>query len=307
MTTVPKFERNIVMAGLSAGIHTTLDEKPLCPSLGYLPSRNLVNRRCSMGDSERRSTSSLLFYDDHDHSRQNNVHDDEQVAREIQMALDLQEALEMQEEENQLATSSSSTPTRSRHDDPLGSSGYPQLDWNRLDHMLFVTCEVEGRLVEMLVDSGASSSCISYAMVQYLGLSRHFNSGVRGQATGAGTANILGLLENVSCQIGHVEFRLFFLVLDTEKPYLILGLDQMRRFSCVLDLENNQLLFGGRDGVSTPFLDRELAHAAATRSLPPEALALSRGGTVPGQYHRRPSSGASSNLATRFSSLFGRR
>jgi hypothetical protein len=264
-----------------------------------------------MGDSERRSASFRINDDGHDHDAApglNDLHDDEQVARDIQLALDLQQALDMQEEENQLASTSSSAPARSRHDDPLGSSGYPHVDWNRLDHMLFVTCEVEGRLVEMLVDSGASSSCISYSMVRYLGLQRHFNPGVRGQATGAGTANILGLLENVSCQIGHVEFRLFFLVLDTERPYLILGLDQMRRFSCVLDLENNQLLFGGRDGVSAPFLDRELAHAAATRPLPREALAPhSEEVLMQGQSHRAPGVGASTNLATRFSSLFGRR
>jgi hypothetical protein len=258
-----------------------------------------------MADSERRITSADFHYD-------GTVQDDEQVSRDMQMALDLHDALNFQGQENQIASTPSSSPTRirtgTRHDDPHGSSGYPHLEWNRLDHMLFVTCEVEGRLVEMLVDSGASSSCISYSMIHYLGLTRHFNSGIRGEATGAGTANILGLLENVKCQIGHVEFRLFFLVLDTQRPYLILGLDQMRRFSCVIDLENNQLLFGGRDGVSAPFLDRELAHSAATRPLPREALALSnRAEPVSGQYQTPANTSSASSLSSRFSSLFGRR
>lgn len=252
-----------------------------------------------MGDSGRGNSSSLFVYDRtaNEGPPASNVQGDEQLARDIQMAL------ELQDQEDRMAAESArgGGGAAGAGDDPHGSSGYPLSDWNRLDHMLFVTCEVEGRLVEMLVDSGASSSCISFAMVKYLKLERHFNQGVRGEATGAGKAQIVGILENVSCQIGHVEFRLFFLVLDTQRPYLILGLDQMRRFSCVIDLENNNLQFGGRDGVSTPFLSRELAHEAALRPLPSEALqtaaARARGPGDPG--------GASS-ISSRLSSLFGR-
>jgi Aspartyl protease len=255
-----------------------------------------------MGDSGRGNSSSLFVYDRqaNDDLPASNVQDDEQLARDIQMAL------ELQDQEDRLATEfaggGGGELSRVAGDDPHGSSGYPLNDWNRLDHMLFVACEVEGRLVEMLVDSGASSSCISFAMVQYLQLERHFNRGVRGEATGAGKAQIVGILENVSCQIGHVEFRLFFLVLDTQRPYLILGLDQMRRFSCVIDLENNNLLFGGRDGVSTPFLSRELAHEAALRPLPPEALP-----TAVARARRPGDSDGTFSIASRFSSLFGRR
>lgn len=232
---------------------------------------------------------------------------DEQLARDVQLALDLQER------ENQLAERDEERHRRRRqgsHERPgyddNGQSGYPMHDWNRLDHMLFVTCEVEGRLVEMLVDSGASSSCISYSMVHYLGLQQYFNPNVRGEATGAGTAQIYGLLENVSCQIGHVEFRLFFLVLDTQRPYLILGLDQMRRFKCVIDLDRNHLIFGGRDGVSAPFLDRELAAAAALRPLPvPLQTPRFTSATVP--VGQPPLGAASPSPVGRLASLFGRR
>jgi DNA damage-inducible protein 1 len=72
-------------------------------------------------------------------------------------------------------------------------------------------------------------------------------------ATGVGTAPIIGRIENCPVQIGHVEFLLYFSVLEMEDDMLILGIDQMRRFNCLIDLQHNQLIFGGRDGVEVDF------------------------------------------------------
>lgn len=135
--------------------------------------------------------------------------------------------------------------------------------------MLFITCELEGRLVEMLIDSGASTSAISLSQVKRLGLDKHLNRNIQGKAVGCGNANIEGVLENVACQMGHVEFHLFFLVLDTTTPCLILGLDLMRRFNCIIDLETNNLIFGGKGGVCVPFLPPDAAADAATRTFTP--------------------------------------
>jgi hypothetical protein len=178
--------------------------------------------------------------------------DDAKLARDMQLAMNLQ-AEEQQLEEDLWRLSN-------RHDEHEAheQGGYPTNDLTP-DHMLFVTCEVEGRLVQMLVDSGASSSAISLDMVKNLGLERHLNRSIQGEASGVGTAKIEGILENVACQIGHVEFRLFFLVLNTSSPWLILGLDQMRRFKCLIDLDSNHIVFGGKDGVSVPFMEQELA------------------------------------------------
>ena len=38
---------------------------------------------------------------------------------------------------------------------------------------------------------------------------------------------------------------------------LLLGLDQLRRFRCIIDLEQNVLVFGGAGGVQVPFLEQE--------------------------------------------------
>jgi len=213
--------------------------------------------------------------------------EDEKLALDMQFALDLQS----KEEERAKRRERKHAKNKTGYD-VQESGGYPKSLSKNAAHMLFVTCEIEQRLMYMLIDSGASTSAISYQMVQMLGLQSHLNTSIYGQAQGIGSASIMGVLENVACQIGHVEFRLYFLVLSTNDPYLILGLDQMRRFKCLIDLETNHLVFGGKDGVSVPFLAQELAEAAAAEKLqPPEQATASR----------RSSGGKA------FSNLFGRK
>ena len=156
--------------------------------------------------------------------------------------------------------------------------------------MLYVPCEIDGKFVQLFVDCGASTSCISTCMVKKLGLQAKVNPMVQGTAVGAGSAAIVGMLENVSCTIGHVEFRLSFLVLDTSpRPTLLLGLDQLRRFKCVIDLQANTLTFGGRDGVSVEFLSADVAAQASAEAFgggtganTPSSSGLSRNRGLPG-------------------------
>ena len=52
-------------------------------------------------------------------------------------------------------------------------------------------------------------------------------------------------------------FALDFSVLEVQDQLLLLGLDQLRRFRCIIDLEQNVLVFGGAGGVQVPFLEQE--------------------------------------------------
>ena len=138
-----------------------------------------------------------------------------------------------------------------------------------VDHMLYVLCELDGHPCEMLIDSGASSSAISSSMVHKLGLKHKLSPQIAGNVSGVGSTKILGVIENVHCNIGQglIEFRLYFMVLESTIPILILGLDQMRRYKCIIDLDDNVLRFGGKDGVvGVPFLSKELASQAAMTS-----------------------------------------
>ena len=44
---------------------------------------------------------------------------------------------------------------------------------------------------------------------------------------------------------------------EVQDQLLLLGLDQLRRFRCIIDLEQNVLVFGGAGGVQVPFLAQE--------------------------------------------------
>lgn len=190
---------------------------------------------------------------------------EEEFARSEQLALDMQFAHDLQQRENaQESQQQRTTIVRGRNTSSSRSPRRREATGSEMDgsfagsfnahNMLYVPCEVEGRLVEMLVDSGASSSAISKEEMIRLNLQSKLNTRYAGRAVGCGSANVLGVVENVQVSIGHVEFRLFFLVLDTNNPLLILGLDQMKKFKCLIDLEENKLVFGGKGGVEVQFL-----------------------------------------------------
>lgn len=130
----------------------------------------------------------------------------------------------------------------------------------------YVACEIADRAVEILVDTGAQCSVISMPLVRQLNLESRLDSRQQGVAMGVGSAQILGHLRGIPVQMGHVEFSLDFSVLGVDQSLLILGVDQMRRFKCVVDLDKQMLLFGGRDGVEVPFLpepQQQVMHRSA--------------------------------------------
>jgi DNA damage-inducible protein 1 len=122
------------------------------------------------------------------------------------------------------------------------------------DELIHIACEIGGIAVEMMVDTGAQSSVISKSAAQRLNLMGRLDTSRQGVASGVGTARILGRLRAVPVKIGQVEFQLDFTVLAVEEQLLMLGIDQLRRFKCVVDLERQRLVFGGSGGVEVPFL-----------------------------------------------------
>ena len=193
---------------------------------------------------------------------------DRRMARDMQLA----EELAAKEEEKELKRRN----RRKKHDRRDRDATRRDYDEDRYhdddgfhtdrlnaDHMLFVNCRLDGNDIDLLVDTGASSSALSKDMVYSLGLEHKLNKSVFGDAKGVGSTNIVGVLENVSMRIGQIEFRVFFMVIDSQMPCCILGLDQMRRFKCLVDLDESCIVFGGRDGVAVPFLPQERAMLVA--------------------------------------------
>ena len=133
--------------------------------------------------------------------------------------------------------------------------------------MLYISGRVGSAPCDILVDTGAQFSVISTPLMRRLGLSSRLNTGVQGVAAGVGRARIIGYLPDVPIYLGQVEFLFNLTVLDITDELLILGLDQMRRFKCVVDLEKNCLTFGGAGGVDVPFKQRPTRMFDARREL----------------------------------------
>uniref|UniRef100_A0A7S4JPX6 Peptidase A2 domain-containing protein n=1 Tax=Odontella aurita TaxID=265563 RepID=A0A7S4JPX6_9STRA len=128
-------------------------------------------------------------------------------------------------------------------------------------HMCEVACIVgDGICVEMMVDSGAQTSVISTTLARELGLESRIDRREMGVATGVGRARIVGRIRNVVCTLGNVEFDMDFVVLEVPDKLLLLGLDQLRRFKCIIDLEREVLVFGGQGGVDVPMLPPSEQH-----------------------------------------------
>ena len=123
-------------------------------------------------------------------------------------------------------------------------------------HMCLISCTIGDITVEMLVDTGAQSSVISSPLVRQLGLSNRLDRRYQGIAAGVGRARISGRIRNVVCSFGdgNVEFLMDFIVLDINEHLVIMGLDQMRKYKCLVDVGNDKLIFGGVGGVEVNML-----------------------------------------------------
>eukprot|EP00980_Cylindrotheca_fusiformis_P005176 scaffold1106_cov126-Cylindrotheca_fusiformis.AAC.2 len=114
--------------------------------------------------------------------------------------------------------------------------------------------------VEMMIDTGAQSSVISAMLAKRLGIYNLMDKSQQGIASGVGRARILGRIQNALVTLGHVEFHMEFMVLDVPESLLLLGLDQMRKYKCIVDLEREVLIFGGAGGVEVPMLPPDEQH-----------------------------------------------
>ena len=113
-----------------------------------------------------------------------------------------------------------------------------------------------------MVDTGAQSSVMSARLARQLNIIARLDTRFQGVASGVGSARILGKIHGVICELGHVEFPMDFIVLDMNEDLLLLGLDLMRKYKCIVDLERDVLIFGGKGGVEVEMLPPDQQHLA---------------------------------------------
>lgn len=139
-------------------------------------------------------------------------------------------------------------------------------------HMCVVPCVFNNRqgnsiCVELMIDTGASTSVMSSAIMDQLGLRSQLDRSHQGVAAGVGRARIIGKLFQVPVELGQVEFPMDFIVLENSDQLLLLGLDLMRRYKCIVDLERSVLVFGGKGGVEVQMLPADKQQQSARSRL----------------------------------------
>lgn len=127
---------------------------------------------------------------------------------------------------------------------------------DQMDHNIHVMCEFGSsrQRRKMLVDSGAALSMMSAPVVKQLGLWSQLDREVTGQITGIGEANVIGALHDIPVQVGDARLRLTFHVFAVQADIVLLGVDELSRHKCIVDLDRNLLMVDGLHGTSVPFL-----------------------------------------------------
>ncbi len=100
-----------------------------------------------------------------------------------------------------------------------------------------MSVEVNGYLVEGLVDTGASMFVMAAAVVRELGL-MHLVSGSETYKTALGVVSqALGQIDEVLIKVGGVQCTMTFMVVDTDSYDVLLGLDLLIKIGAIVDVE----------------------------------------------------------------------
>jgi len=144
--------------------------------------------------------------------------------------------------------------------------------------MLYVNTKVNGRPLQVFVDSGAQATIMSSACADRLDLLHLVDMRFAGVAVGVGTGKILGRIHVVELDIeGHL-FPCSVTVMDSESGLgdknmdCLFGLDMLRRHRCSIDLGANVLRFSIGRGEGETVLEAPFLHE--------KDLPISKGGTI---------------------------
>ncbi|KAJ9525562.1 hypothetical protein QJQ45_003058 [Haematococcus lacustris] len=121
-------------------------------------------------------------------------------------------------------------------------------------HMLYISMEVNNVPVKAFVDSGAQMTIMTHDFAERCGLLRLMDTRFQGVARGVGSSKILGKVHQAQAKVGGHFLTVAITILEQKSgPPFILGLDQLKKHACCINLKTNKLQFTAAE-VEVPFL-----------------------------------------------------
>ena len=152
-------------------------------------------------------------------------------------------------------------------------------------HMLFINIEINNKKITALIDTGAQSSFMSADLCRKCNLMSMVDKRFQGVARGVGSSKILGVIHAAQIKIMNKVIMLKINIIENNEIGFVLGLDNLRKFNCNVDLKKNGLIFPDI-GITAPFLsDGEIRKMKENRELEEEKEEIERAKLESLNYH----------------------
>jgi len=102
----------------------------------------------------------------------------------------------------------------------------------------------------MSVEITAGQCQMSTAVMDYLGLRDQMEDTFDIVDSG----NTLGEIADVFVSVDNFRMKLTFLVTDRPDNFIVIGINELRNYDCIIDLPSNHIKFGGRNGTAVQFM-----------------------------------------------------
>ena len=136
--------------------------------------------------------------------------------------------------------------------------------------MLFINVEINNKKITALVDTGAQTSFMGVDICRRCNLMNMCDKRFQGIAKGVGASRIVGVIHAAQIKIMNKIIMLKINVIENNEIEFILGLDNLRKYSCNVDLKKNGLVFPDI-GITAKFLsDGEIKRMKEAQQLEKE-------------------------------------
>ncbi|CAK9200406.1 unnamed protein product [Sphagnum troendelagicum] len=135
---------------------------------------------------------------------------------------------------------------------------------------LHLSVEINGYLIEGLVDIGASMSVMAAAVVREMGM-MHLVSGSETYKTASRmVTQVMGRIDEMSVKTGGVQCAMTFMIVDTDSYDMLLGFDFLIKIGAIVDVERGLIQVRHGPGLDVEVLPLTVVNML--QALNPEAL-----------------------------------